>query len=96
MRAVRLAAAWARAAYDGQPRWARITSVDRTLGPFLRIGLEVHYGTEPPFASSTLSWPPRGAKPHVGQDVAVRRETGDNHDTWQIVWGEAPHYGAHQ
>jgi hypothetical protein len=93
--AIRLAASWARAAYDSAPRYGVITSVDRRVGPFVRIGLEIHYGTEPPFAASTLSWPPRGVTPRVGAHVAVRLVTGDNHDSWQIEWGEPPHYGAH-
>ena len=47
-----------------------------------------------PFEASTLSWVPRGVKPQVGQDVTVRRSTGDGHDDSGILWDRPPHYGA--
>jgi hypothetical protein len=85
---------WAEAAYESGPRWARIVRVGPRVGPFTRILLEVHYSDQPPFEASALSWVPRGVKPEVGQDVTVRRSTGDNHDAWEILWDQPPHYGA--
>src|SRR5690242_15061197 len=72
-------------AYDSAPRWGRILRVGPRVGPFTRILLEVHYECQPPFEASALSWPPRGVTPRVGQDVTVRRSTGDGHDAWEIL-----------
>jgi hypothetical protein len=85
---------WAEAGYESAPRWARIVRVGPRVGPFKRILLEVHYGPEPPFEASTLSWVPRDVTPQVGQDVTVRRSTGDGHDAYEILWDQPPHYGA--
>ena len=84
---------WAEAAYASGPRWARIVKVGRRIGPVTSIELEVHYGYEEPFTASTLQFVPRGVEPQVGQDVTVRRSTGDDHTTYLIEWDEPPHYG---
>ena len=75
------------------PRWARVLKVGRKVGPVTGVELEVHYGGQPPFQVSTQQWIPRGVTLEAGQDVAVKRATGDSHDTWFIEWGEPPHYG---
>jgi hypothetical protein len=90
---LRLVASFAREAYDSVPRWARIVSVDRRFGPLTRIGLEIHQGGEPPFEVSTLTWVPRRVKPQVGQDVAFRISTGDDHTYYEVVWDQPPNYG---
>jgi hypothetical protein len=90
---IRTAISWAREANDNLPKWARITTVDRRLGPMTRVGLVVHYGVEPPYEASTLVWVPRGVTPQVGQDVAIRISTGDDVTHYEILWNEPPQYG---
>jgi hypothetical protein len=90
---IRTAISWAREADDNMPKWARITSVDRRVGPMTRIGLVVHYGVEPPYEASTLVWVPRGVEPQVGQDVAIGISTGDDVTHYEILWHQHPRYG---
>lgn len=89
----RLLRSWYTDAMAAAPRYARILAVNRRVGPIAGIELEVHYGPEPPFEISTLQLVPRGVKPQVGQDVAVRRAVGDSHTTYVILWDQEPHYG---
>ena len=90
---LRMVKSWGEAAYASGPRWARITGVGRKVGPVTTIELEVHYGNAEPFEVSTLQFVPRGVTPQVGEEVAVRPSSGDNHTTYLIEWDEAPHYG---
>jgi hypothetical protein len=90
---LRLVKAWTEEARGTVPQWARITSVGPKVGPMTRIQLEVHIGDREPFEASTLEWLPRGVKPEVGQDVAVRETTSDNHTGYSIDWEKPPQYG---
>jgi hypothetical protein len=90
---LKLIKAWTEDAYESSPKFARITGVGRKVGPVTTIELEVHIGDREPFDVSTLQFVPRRVKPKVGQDVAVRETTGDNHTGYIIDWDKPPQYG---
>jgi hypothetical protein len=75
------------------PKWARITSVGRKLGPFVSLQLEIHYADQPVHEVATSVWLPRGARPEVGQDVMYREVHGDDSTHYDIEWDQPPNYG---
>jgi hypothetical protein len=91
----KIASELVREAYDTVPRWAVITDIGNTMGPFLSIGMEVHYGNDAPRIMSTWVIVPKGVAPQIGQHVTIRKMRTDGyHQTdFDIVWNEPPHYG---
>jgi hypothetical protein len=92
---MKMAVALTREAASSLPKWGRIVGIERKLGRFTRITLEVHYGNESAVQTSTLTMVPRGMHPEIGQDVFVRRWQGEDPDTigYEIEWHKPPQYG---
>jgi len=84
---------WADAAAQSMPQWARIVGIGGRIGSFTSIDLEIHFMDEPPRVVSTTVLVPRGVTPQVGQHVAYKVVTGDNHDHYAIEWDKPPQYG---
>jgi hypothetical protein len=80
-------------------RWAKIIAIDPGPGPVTVLRLEIHSNGAPVHVEVAYTRVPRDVAPQVGQDVAYRRfaspgSDGQDVDTYQVRWDEAPQYGS--